>query len=133
MRQAQIHQPQRVVSVVDGSLKIAELQPANPPMVVLHELTIDLQALRFVELKSLAFSLHQVPQVFEVRRKSVGPRTIGPPLALHLQQPHVQAHLDDFATLSINDANTQSVGFIGPRLQDVVDVLAFTHPSRAAR
>ncbi len=97
----EIHEGQRVVGVGDGSGIIAQRQPANAPMVILQKLAVGFLALLLTEHHGAAgFAGHAclLLQIGQVSRLPMRPGAVGLGGGLDLENPQIDAHLDDLPT-----------------------------------
>ncbi len=116
MGRDKIHQGQRVIGVGHGAVELPQRQAADPPVIILHEFAVDLEALlvrqdlRHVLLVA-ELALHEI----EIRVHLAGTFAVGPAGELHLQQPQFDPHLKHLAAAgSPHDPRADHPRLIGP-------------------
>ena len=124
MGRHEVHQRQGVIGVGHRPGELPQRQAANPPVIELQELAVDLHALRFVEHKGFAFDACQFPQPVEARFGPAGVLAVGPAGDLHLQQAHLDPHLEHFAAVAGADQpRGDHPRLEGPPAENEVDVV----------
>ena len=105
-------------------VELPERQTANPPVVILHELPVDLHAMLLGQREVLALGLGKVFEPIDAGIHPAGMLPIGPGGNLHLEQPHVDPHLDHLAAVGCPDqTGSQHTRLKRPLVQDDVDVV----------
>ena len=94
----EIHQRQRVVGVGHRPVELPQGQAADAPVIVLHELAVDLETLLVgQQLRHVAAVAQLAGDVFQVGVLAAWPLAVGPAGELHLQQAQLDPHLQHFA------------------------------------
>ena len=123
MRRHEVDQRQGVIGVGHRAGELPQRQAANPPVIELQELAVDLDALLFVECKGLPFDALQLPEPVEARLGPAGVLAVGPAGDLHLQQAHLDPHLEHLAAVAGADQPRGNHPRLeGPLAKNEVDV-----------
>ena len=116
-------------------VEFAQGQPANPPVIELHEFAVGFLAL-LLRHREFAFfaplpvaGLHgPADQVVKVRFRALRPRAVGPARRLQLQEAQVQPHLQHIpAVVPSFLADADALRIVGPIAEDAVDILFTCH------
>ena len=82
----------------------------------------------FVECKGFPFDAFQLPQPVEARLGPAGVLAVGPAGDLHLQQAHLDPHLEHFpAVAGADQPRGDDPRLEGPPAENEVDVVLFGH------
>ena len=124
-----IHQGQRVIGVGHGAVELPQRQAADPPVIILHELAVDLKALLLrQDLRHVLLVAELALQEFEIGLLLAGAFPIGPAGELHLQQPQFNPHLKHLAAAgSPHHPCADHPRLIGPFSQNEINILILGH------
>ena len=124
MGRHEIGQRQRVVAVGHRPGELPQRQAANPPVIILHELAVDLHAVLRVEDKGFALGAGKLPEPIEAGVHPAGVFAVGPAGGLHLQHAHVDPHLKHLAPIAGADQpRGQHARLKRPLVEDEIDVV----------
>lgn len=124
---ADIHQRQRMIRVLDGTVIMLEAEPRDSAMVVLDEFAVGFEALVFVHDKVFV-PLFDFQHAVEERRVPLDLLSIGTTLSFHLQNSKIDSHLDYVATVvSLDQADGKRMRVKSPIPEDFVQPFWKTH------
>ncbi len=95
----EVEKAQGVVGVGDGAVELAYGQPADPPVVVLGKLPVDLLKLLVVQFARLAVVEGFLEQPVQVGFRTSRPGSVGTPRGFHLQDTQIDSHLEYVASV----------------------------------
>jgi hypothetical protein len=102
MIEANIHQCQGMVGILDRAVVVLQTQPRDPAMVILHELAVGLEALLLVHDK-VRSSFLEIEHLVEKSWESINGLSVWSTLGLHLENSKVDSHLDDVSPVDSFD------------------------------
>ena len=124
----EVHEGQAVVGILGGPPVFSERQPAQPPLVVLHELPVGLNALLLRKPERVAAADRLADQVVVVGFGTAGAVSVRPQLRLHLHNTHVDPHLEHLAAgAGLDQAGVHLTRRELPRLEQRVEVAGAGH------
>ena len=123
----EVHERQAVVGIFGRTSVFTQREPADTTVIKLHKLAIRLRALLIAELEVIAFANHLTDEVVEIGVGAARPLPIGTKLRLQLQEPHIDPHLDHFATTGCrHHAGVDFSRSDRPARQQSLDLAGFT-------